>query len=466
MKTEFKDSLDNFDKIYILDTNVILNDAVGNIKNLSDKSSNLIVIPETVLDETDNFKSGFDEINFQARSFWRLMENAKVIKIFKPDENTIIVRNKINSNKNLTIDFVTFKKYNLDFKNIPRSVINDRKIIEVARYYKEIFYNSIFLTNDGGCKQRAISYGLIETESLKLNLETEVQLNAELEFEENQEIKNEYSIFDIEAMDIPKTVQGLKILDKKGACNFFYKTGSIFKKIDEVNLTKQNITPRNSGQKILSSMMLDEYYDIVLSDSSAGTGKGIMALSTAMKLLDTHKDKYDKIVYIRKTIISDSEEIGFLPGSLDEKMSGFLAPLYSNLEVIVDKKYSKRKTKLSEDEKKNKIDELVKKYGITYKYEGHLRGDNLRNAIIIWDEIQNDSVQTAKLLLTRVSENCRVFILGSNRQIDNKYLNKHNNALTYIKNLIGKDNGDVRITGYQLDKTVRSKIAEWADNFK
>ena len=74
-------------------------------------------------------------------------------------------------------------------------------------------------------------------------------------------------------------------------------------------------------------------------------------------------------------------------------------------------------------------------------------------------------MSSAKTILTRVSENCKVFILGSNRQIDTKYLNKFNNALTYVLNEIGKDTMNVNITGYKLTKTVRSNIAEWADTF-
>jgi len=204
------------------------------------------------------------------------------------------------------------------------------------------------------------------------------------------------------------------------------------------------------------------YSENIISHNS---GKTLQALSAAMKLLDTHKGKYDKIVYIRKTVLSDDEELGFLKGSLDEKMAGFLAPLYSNLQFIVERKYKNRKAKLTQDEIDLKVIELKNKYQIQFKYQGHLRGDNIRNAIIICDEQQNDLIKGLRTILTRVSENCKVFVLGSTKQIDSKYVNKYNNALTFLLNQIGGDTKNVRLTGFNLDKTVRSAIADWADDF-
>jgi len=199
------------------------------------------------------------------------------------------------------------------------------------------------------------------------------------------------------------------------------------------------------------------YSDGIVSHNS---GKTILGLSAAMKLLDTKKDKYDKIVYIRKTVVSDTEELGYLPGDLSEKMSGYLAPLYSNLEYIIDKKYNNKKNKLTKEELDAKIEDTVSKYGIQFMYEGHLRGGNIRNAVVIFDEIQNDSISSAKTVITRIGDNCKLFALGSNRQIDSKFLNKHNNALTFLINRIGEDNMNVQVTGCNLNKTVKRGIIE------
>lgn len=452
-----------FNEILILDTNIILNDT-ENIFQLSNNGNNLIVIPETVLDELDVKKTGFEEINFQAREFGRLLESAEVLEVDRTGKQRIVTHSHIvKDGRNVYIDIVMKSKYVSDTDTtIPSNIRNDRKIIEIAKDISiESKGNAFFLSLDNMCKLRALSLG-VAVRNLKVTDDKHKQLHAELTVEHLEE---HYNVFDIEAKDVPPSVQHLTIHDNFGKTAFYFKTGNLFNKINEDVLGRQEISPQNSGQKILSSMMLEEYHNVIVSDSPAGSGKTLIALSAAMRLLDTHKDKYDKIVYIRKTVISDSEELGFLKGDLKEKMAGYLAPLYSNLEYIVEKKYNSKKTKLTKEELDVKLEDLINKYQIQSKYQGHLRGDTIRNAVIILDEFQNDSVSSAKTILTRVGDNCKVFALGSTKQIDSKFLNKHNNALTYLINKIGEDNMNVHVTGMNLTKTVRSAIAEWSDCF-
>ena len=87
----------NFEKYYLLDTNILLEDA-RNIFKLSDGAKNLIILSETVLDELDSKKSGYDEINFQAREFARILENAIVVESIRKDLYKIIRLKKLNSN--------------------------------------------------------------------------------------------------------------------------------------------------------------------------------------------------------------------------------------------------------------------------------------------------------------------------------------------------------------------------------
>ena len=121
----------NFEKYYILDTNILLEDAT-NIFKLSQNGNNLIVLAETVLDEIDAKKSGFEEINFQAREFARILENATIIESIKKDFYKII-RLKIND-KNTFIDIISKEEYDVNIKNISLNIINDRKILEIAKF--------------------------------------------------------------------------------------------------------------------------------------------------------------------------------------------------------------------------------------------------------------------------------------------------------------------------------------------
>lgn len=447
--------MSNFEKIYVLDTNIILNDVV-NIEVLSQHSSNLIVIPETVMDELDVKKSGFDEINFQARSFGRLLEKADILSVDKKD-NVTISRMYINSDKNITIDVISKNQYSFDEKSIDKHILNDRKILDVAVDCSK-FYDIpvVFISNDVMCRLRAISLGLV-TESMGRDYKEDLELYMELDSEELTET------VEASSLNIPKTVFGLGLFKSDGNKSYYYRSGDTFYQIDEKRLMKQNIKPLNIEQKILSNLILDNKHDIYVIDAKAGTGKNAITLSAAIELLDEKLSVFDKIVYIRKTVISSDTDLGFLPGSLEEKMAGYLAPLYSTLEAIALRKYNKKR--LTEEESTDLVAELIKKYRITPMWQGHLRGATIRNAVVIYDEPQNDSIADLKTTLSRLGENCICLMTGCTSQIDSKYVNVYTNALTYMKNRIGEDS-NIKIAGMTLSKSVRSEIAEWTDSIK
>lgn len=442
-----------FEKIYVLDTNIILNDVV-NVEILSQKSSNLIIIPETVMDELDAKKSGFDEINFQARSFGRMLERAnKDIKVTV--DNGLVISRMYIEDKELTIDIVSKEKYNID-GNIDKHIINDRKILEIADDIGKRYKNTIFISNDVMCRLRGISLGL-NTESIGKDIKEDVELYAELDYDSLPDS------IELSTLGLPETVFGLCLKTEDGNRKYYYRSGNTFFEIDEKELARQDIKPKNAEQKIMSSLLLDNKHDIYVVDAKAGTGKNAISLSAAIQLLDDKQSVFDKIVYIRKTIISSDVDLGYLPGSLEEKMSGYLAPLYSTLEAIAMRKYGKRR--MNEETSMNVVSEMINKYRITPMWQGHLRGATIRNAIVIYDECQNDSIADLKTTLSRMGENCIVMMIGCTSQIDSKYVNKHNNALTYMKNKIGTDS-EIRIAGMILNKSVRSPIAEWTDNIK
>ena len=154
----------NFHKYYVLDTNILLEDAT-NIYKLSQEGKNLIILPETVLDEIDIKKSGFDEINFQAREFARILENSIIVHSKKDGLNKII-RLKIQNDKNTIIDIISKEEYLVNIKNVSPNIINDRKILEIASFANTYYKNEVeFLSLDIMARTRAVSLD-IKTDSL------------------------------------------------------------------------------------------------------------------------------------------------------------------------------------------------------------------------------------------------------------------------------------------------------------
>ena len=446
-----------FENIYVLDTNIILNDVV-NIEILSQYSSNLIVIPETVMDELDVKKTGFEEINFQARSFGRLLEKADITSVVTKDGVTIS-RMHINGDKNITIDVISKVNYDVVSQSVDKHILNDRKILEVAEYVDKNYDGSVvFISNDVMCRLRAISLGLT-TEVMGKNIQEDIEVYTEIQVDFD-ELPSSISV---EELKVGDTIFGVCLYNEYGNKLYYYRSGNNFFAIDEKDLKKQNTKPLNIEQKMYSSMILDPYYDVIVCDSAAGTGKTLVAISTAMKLIDTYGDKYHRIVYMRKTINADDEEMGFLPGDESAKYAPYLAPLYSNLEHIISAKYNK---KFTQEEMESKITDVMKDYQITPMFEGFLRGTNIPSgSIVIIDEIQNESVASIRTALTRINEGCKAILIGSNKQIDNKYINRHTSALTYLLNKLLQENS-INIGAVKLVKTVRSRIAEWADEFR
>jgi PhoH-like ATPase len=157
------------------------------------------------------------------------------------------------------------------------------------------------------------------------------------------------------------------------------------------------------------------------------------------------------------------EELGFLPGSLEEKLGGYLAPLYNSIEKLVRRKYKSANLR-DKEVLEEKIKEFINKYRIEPSYEGFLRGSTLENAIVIIDEAQNESCGSMRLILSRIGQNSKVIVLGHNGQIDSYWCNALNNGFTYLCNETEKENEfDVNIVGCRLTKVVRSKIAKYGD---
>jgi len=110
-----------------------------------------------------------------------------------------------------------------------------------------------------------------------------------------------------------------------------------------------------------------------------------------------------------------------------------------------------------------KVADLITKYNIEKLWPGEARGRTLSNAIVILDEWQNSSNNTTQLILSRLDNNCKAIVIGSNRQIDNMYLNRFNNGLTSLLKQTKKEQSHISLFAIELDKSVRGKFSHFAD---
>jgi PhoH-like ATPase len=308
-------------------------------------------------------------------------------------------------------------------------------------------------------RTRALSLG-IKTEALNLGVK---DIDTNKEFHKEFFVEDyEGNIKDLDNLPIPKNISSIEVENKLGKHFIYFRKKYIgWELLTEKNEKRFPVPPINKRQKVLSELIMDEN-DVIIVSGVAGTGKTLIALSSAMRLIDTNK-KYKKIYYIRRTIISGTkeDELGFMPGSLEEKMSGYNTPMEDSIKKIATLKKRNATKEVIEDY----IYDLKEKYDIEYLYAGHLRGSTLdEGSILIADEIQNFDINAIKTLFSRVGKDSIILAMGSNNQIDAQYLTKNTNALTFLMDLCGKENkSDVKVKGVKLTNVMRSKIAEWAD---
>ncbi len=217
------------------------------------------------------------------------------------------------------------------------------------------------------------------------------------------------------------------------------------------------IIPKNIEQIMLADALLNPEIPLVTTIGSAGSGKTLLAIAAGIQQV-LCKHIYNKII-ITRPIMPVGKDIGFLPGTVNEKMEEWIRPFKNNIEYIKNINSSKGKNKLSME----KIDlllnldackDVMEVLPITY-----IRGSSISNAFIIVDESQNATPSEMKTIITRVGEGSKLVLTGDVNQIDNKFLSRECNGLTMTVKKFWNTDLYSHIT---LNNVERSALAELA----
>ncbi|RXK13888.1 phosphate starvation-inducible protein PhoH [Halarcobacter mediterraneus] len=448
------------DKIYVLDTNIILQN-VQNLNRISDNSTNTIVIPETVLLELEDKKKLPNELGFYSREFARLLAKMKIKEVdYKLGFKVVKLYNE-----ELTLHIISKDHYESEIEQTHLSESNDKRIIEVAAiaqdYYKG--YQAIFLSLDVYARTFALFKGL-KAETLHDDKSTVPT------FEFIKYLKIDSSLFnslegrDITEYDKEYTYENFCYIfesEDGNSCHAIIINNKI-NILDETDFKTLQVKPVNLKQKLFMKAILTNMFDLLVIDAKAGSGKTLMSIVSAMRLIDL--GCYDKIVYVRNSIesLDKGADIGYLAGN-DEKFRIYNMALQDTLEFIAKKHLKKSDSRENKESIESKIAELTSKYCIETLWPGEARGRTLSSAIVIMDEWQNSSEKTTQLILSRLDESCMAIVIGSNRQIDNLYLNKYNNGLTTLLKQTRETHSEINMFAIELDKAVRGKFAEFTE---
>ena len=190
---------------------------------------------------------------------------------------------------------------------------------------------------------------------------------------------------------------------------------------------------------------MDPDVEVVSLIGQAGSGKTLLAVAAGLEQVLGEEQQYKKLI-VSRPVQPLGKDIGFLPGTLEEKMDPWLMPIKDNLEFLMGNDRDMVKTYFEQG--------VIEIEAITY-----IRGRSITNAFIIIDEAQNLTRHELKTILTRVGEGTKIILTGDIEQIDNIYIDETSNGLTYAVEKFKEYDISGHIT---LQKGERSKVATLA----
>jgi PhoH-like ATPase len=221
--------------------------------------------------------------------------------------------------------------------------------------------------------------------------------------------------------------------------NFMTPLKKLYKSEDEISW---GVKPKNKEQKCGFDLLMDENIPLVSLIGRAGSGKTLMAILAGLDQTIGENKKYERII-ISRPVQTLGKDIGFLPGTLEEKMAPWMKPIFDNMQFILGKD-------------KTFIEIYLQKGIIELEALAYIRGRSISNAFVIIDEAQNLTAHEVKTIITRIGENTKIVLTGDIEQIDNVYTNETSNGLTYAVEKFKTSNLSGHIT---FKKGERSKLA-------
>lgn len=426
-------------KTFVIDTNVLLHDP----KALLQFPRHHVLIPMAVLEELDKMKRLPNDLGKNARETIRLLDSLKTVG--KGNLHTGV---KLANGSIIHVQPEVVKtEYKYDFA----MTINDNRIIMAAYLLHEKGERVVFVSKDFAARIKAEALGIEaeDYENLKYEYETVYKGMQNLDLSKH-DIDLFYKDGRIDVPNLhchPNEYFVMTSAENSSAVGKFDPSHQNIESLIKVS-NIWGIKPRNVEQRCAIDLLLRDDIKLVTLVGPAGTGKTLLALACGMrKVFD--EGTYSRIL-VSRPIMPLGRDIGYLPGTKEEKLFPWMQPIYDNLDFLCASTggESSETLKWVLDSKKIEME------AVTY-----IRGRSLPKMYIIIDEAQNLTPHEVKTIISRAGEGTKVILAGDPTQIDNPYLDKDSNGLTFT---VGKFL-DHRIYGHIfLDKTERSELSALA----
>ena len=428
------------EKTFVIDTNVLIHrpDAF-----LSYRDS-LVVIPLWVFEELDNLKRDHAGRGRSAR------QAIRYINEFSKHGN---LQNgvKLPSGGTLKVGLAQDAR-------VPKDLVMERmdnKIILCALSYQQSGHDVFFVSKDINARIKASVLGIkaVDYEKNRVNMEDlfegivegslsnelleEFQSSGRMSWDEKILFPNQYVLFHQE-IDDKKTLHIGRRDENEGLLRY----------VSSWQEPVMGVKPLNVKQRIAFDLLLDDSIPLVTLVGKAGTGKTLLAMAAALK--KTQEEKHYARVLVSRPIIPMGQDLGYLPGQKQAKMSHWMQPIFDNLEYIIDS---------AKQQSLKSIDQLLNNKVIEIEAITYIRGRSLPRQYIIIDEAQNLTPHEVKTIVSRAGDGSKVVLTGDPYQIDSPYLDAESNGLTYLVEAFKNQSLAGHVT---LAKSERSPLAELA----
>tara|TARA_R100001129_G_scaffold178323_1_gene153991 strand:+ start:2094 stop:3449 length:1356 start_codon:yes stop_codon:yes gene_type:complete len=444
-------------KNYILDTSVCLTDA----NCIFNYGNNDIILPLKVLEEIDKHKKRQDSAGANARRIIRELDELRT-------KGPLQAGVRIAKGKGI------LSIANHSAEKLPSDLdpcIADHMIISTALGDEIISSNrkTILVSRDINMRVICDSIGVLSedyTENQAIKKESDLYSGLSTCLVDDQTIDLFYDdgpvLLDKEEHPGLCPNQYIMLVsssnDKKTALSRFERYNTRLKKVNELKDGVWGVKARNKEQMFALDLLMDPTIQVVSLIGKAGSGKTLIAIAAGLEQVLLNKNIKEKIknnkdfgssykrLVVSRPVMPMGRDIGFLPGTMQEKMAPWLAPVQDNLKFLTG-------------DDQVTLDDYMERGLIEIEALTYIRGRSIANAYIVVDEAQNLTPHEIKTILTRVGEGTKIVLTGDIEQIDNIYINEMSSGLTHAVEKMKNYGLSGHIT---LKKGERSQVASLA----
>ena len=409
--------VDAMKKIYVLDTNVLLYSSQA----LEAFEDNRVVIPMAVIEELDKFKKYQDELGRNARHVIRRLDQLRGKgSLFKG-----VTLDNGNGKEAGILQVVAGEGKVVDGMDMSQA---DNRILRVAFMLHKEFESVILISKDINLRLKADSLGIPVEDFQRERVNFDELYSGETELEiESSNIENFYKNGFLELEEdglYPNEFVILKDSANPKRSALGWKRGKRIEAIPhELSDKVWNVLPRSKEQRMALTILMDPSIQVVTLVGQAGSGKTLLALAAALEST-IQQNTYDRIL-VSRPIIPMGNDIGYLPGTKDEKLDVWMQPIYDNLDYLL------RNEKHDVQVVRRQIDELKRNHKLELEALTYIRGRSIPKQFVIVDEAQNLTPHEVKTIISRAGEGTKMILTGDPYQIDSAYLDSCSNGLSY-----------------------------------